>query len=270
MRIKHSTTILKSLLCALIICLYACTPATRDEHTLIVGTISGPETELMHVAADVAKKKFKLDIKIVEFEDYVLPNAALADGTLDANMIQHQPYLTQSIATHHYPIESIGKTFIYPMGAYSKKYKDLSDIAPESTIAIPNDPSNATRALLLLHEAGLIQLTHTNLTNITPHDIQQSTLKLNIIELDAAQLPRALSDVDLAIINTNYAILAGLLPSRDALLLETADSPYANVVVVRSAEKEAPKYQHLLNALHSQAVQHKADELFKRQAIRAW
>lgn len=245
-------------------------PQKRASNEIKVGTIAGPETELMEVAKNVAAQRYNLKVTIVTFSDYILPNQALADGSIDANMFQHKPYLEQTIATKGYNLTDIGKTFIYPMGLYSNKITKLKDLRDGATVAIPNDPSNGTRALLLLQQAGIIQLKPGLNLKSTVADITYNPKHIQIKEIDAAQLPRVLADVDLAAINTNYAMVAGLLPSRDALLLESSDSPYANVVVVRTAESQDPKYAKLMDALHSDEVLAAAKNLFQGQAIPAW
>ncbi len=242
----------------------------HGENEVIVGTIAGPETELMEIAKQVAADEYNLNVKIVEFNDYSLPNQALADGSIDANVFQHQPYLDAAMKAKNYHFAVMDKTFIYPMGIYSSKYKKLTDIPVGAVIAIPNDPSNESRALLLLKKAQVITLKPNVETGATIHDIESNPKKLQFKELDAAQLPRALEDVDLAVINTNYAMLAGLMPSTDALAIENSNSPYANVVVVRDTDTDQPKLINLVRALHSKPVIDKASELFKGQAIIGW
>lgn len=242
----------------------------RAENELYVGTIAGPETELMEVAKKIAQEKYHLNIVIVQFNDYSLPNQALADGSIDANMFQHQPYLDAAVKAKHFPIVSIAKMFIYPVGVYSSKWKSINQIPDKAIVAIPNDPSNETRALILLQQGGLITLKSNPNETLSPLDIEKNPKHLQFKELDAAQLPRVLPDVDLAVINTNFALLAGLNPKDNALLKESASSPYANVVVVRADKKNAPKFQQLLEALHSPEVLEKAKQLFKNQAIPAW
>lgn len=254
---------------ALLAGLAACGNQKRSDNEILVGTIAGPETTIMEVAQAVAKDRYGLKIKIITFNDYVLPNQALADGSIDANMYQHEPYLQETIATKGYQLISIGKTFVYPMGIYSKKIKQIRDLKPGSTVAISNDPSNQTRALLLLERAGVIGL-EKNVENASIHNIKDNPFKLQFKELDAAQLPRVLNDVDIAAINTNYAMMAGLLPSKDAFFMEKANSPYANVIVIREKDKNLIKYKSLARALHSPEVLEKAKELFKGQAIKAW
>ncbi len=270
--IKWNNTMLHSLkkylLVACAFFLVAC--ESQDKNTLKVGTISGPETELMQVAQDVAKEKFGLTVQIIEFSDYVEPNAALNDGSIDANMFQHQPYLDQQIKDRHYQLITVGKTFVYPMGIYSKKIKTIADVPKDGLVAIPNDPSNEGRALLLLQKAGLIQLKKAAGLYATPIDIQRNTKQLKFKELDAAQLARSLQDVDLAIINTNYAIPAGLSPTQDAIFHEDSDSPYANIIVVRQDEKEDPRIKQLVASFQSDKVLNAAKHIFNGQAIPAW
>jgi D-methionine transport system substrate-binding protein len=199
-----------------------------------------------------------------------MPNTALNDGSIDANMFQHKPYLNEIVKTRHYNLVAIGKTFIYPMGIYSRKYISLQKVPVNAIVAIPNDPSNEARALLLLSKAGLIQLRSGANIRATTMDVTSNPKNLQIKVLDAAQLPRVLPDVDLAVINTNYAIPANLTPTKDALFIEDASSPYANIVVVRKKDKNDPRFKQLLSALHSKDVLLEAERLFKGQAIPAW
>lgn len=247
-----------------------CSHSASGANEIRIGTIAGPETELVEVAKNVAAQKYGLDVEIVQFTDYVLPNQALADGSIDANMFQHLPYLDETIAAKGYQLTPIGKTFIYPMGLYSSKIKSLNDVKPNAVVAIPNDPSNEARALLLLEKAGLIKLKDDTSLKVTPQDIIENPKQIKITELDAAQLPRVLKDVDLAAINTNYAMVAGLVPSKNALFLENTDSPYANIVVVRTKDMNDPKFAKLMEALHSPEVVSRAKTLFQGQAIPAW
>ncbi len=264
LRIKFS---LISLLCLFLV---ACSPSERADNEIYVGTISGPETELMEVAKKVAKEKYDLNVKIITFEDYIMPNTALAEGEIDANMFQHQPYLDVVIEKQKYAIEPIGKMYIYPMGIYSKKVKSLEELPKGAVIGIPNDPSNAARALRLLAKANLISIPNSNDLELTPKKIYANPKELVIKEIAAAQLPRVFTEMDAAAINTNYAIPAGLLPTKDAVFIEGTDSPYANIVVVRTSEKDKEKYKQLMQALHSPEVVEAAKKLFNDQAIAAW
>jgi D-methionine transport system substrate-binding protein len=243
---------------------------SRDKNVLLIGTIAGPETELMQAVAQVAKNKYGLNVKVIEFTDYIQPNAALNDGSIDMNMFQHQPYLDQQIKNRHYELVSIGKTFIYPMGIYSTKIKTISAVKPGDLIAIPNDPSNEGRALLLLQKAGLIKLNASAGLFATPADIQDNPHQLKFKELDAAQLSRSLPDVTFAAINTNYAVAAGLSPAKDAIYLEGKDSPYANIIVVRTKDANDPRMKQIVSAFQSPEVLQEAKRLFNDQALRAW
>ncbi|MFA6301723.1 MAG: MetQ/NlpA family ABC transporter substrate-binding protein [Legionella sp.] len=239
-----------------------------SENTLVVGTIAGPETELVETAKQVAHDKYNLNIKIVAFNDYNLPNEALQDGSLDANVYQHLPYLKAAIKAHHYKIQAVGRTFVYPMGIYSKKIKNLKELPEKAIIALPNDPSNEMRALLLLQKAGLITLKNNNLAGL--QDISDNPKQLQFKEMDAAQLPRILPDVDAALINTNFALPAGLHPSHDALFTEDKDSLYANIIVIRKDTNKKEQIDLFIKALNSDEVKDKAQNLFGDAAIPAW
>lgn len=261
--------IVKKLLIGLsVLLLTACQP--EDKNTLKIGAISGPETEILQVAQEYAKTKLGLSIKIIEFTDYLQPNAALNDGSLDANMFQHQPYLDQQIKDKNYALVSIGKTFVYPMGIYSDKLKKLTELPKGSLVAIPNDPSNEGRALLLLQKAKLIKLDKKAGLYATPQDIIENSKQLTFTELDASQLTRSLPDVTIATINTNYAVAAGLSPTKDALFLENKDSPYANIIVIRKDSVNDPRMKQLVAAIQSDAVLKAAKRIFNGQAIKAW
>lgn len=245
----------------------ACSQQKDGPNTVIVGTIAGPETSLMQVAKRVAKERYGLDLKIVTFSDYNTPNAALADGSLDANAFQHLPYLKSQDKEHGYHLISVGKTFLYPMGLYSKKIKELSQLKEGDKIAIPNDPSNEARALLLLQKAGLIKLREGVTITATPMDIVENPKHLKFIPLGAAELPRILDSVSIAAINTNYAVPAGLSPSKDALFEEAPDSPYTNIIAARKNDANLNKIKELVAAYQSQPVVDKAKKIFGDAAI---
>jgi len=247
--------------------------AHADGKVIRLGTESGPEVQVWQVAQKVAKEKEGLDIKIVEFNDYVQPNAALDAGDLDANSFQHQPYLDSQIKQRGYKLISVGTTYISPMGVYSHKVKSLKDLPQGAQVAVPNDPSNENRALLLLQAQGLIKLkagAGTGGYNATALDIAENPKKLKFSELDAAQLPRALSDVSAAVINTNFALSAGLQPVKDALALESLHSPYVNVIVVRAKDKDQPWVKKLVAAYQSPEVKAYIDKTFKGAMVAAF
>lgn len=253
--------------CFLLLNLLSCSNKPAP-NTLTVGTIAGPETELVETAKEVAQKKYGLNIKIITFNDYNLPNVALQDGSLDANVYQHTPYLNAAIKAHGYDLEPIGRTFVYPMGIYSKKHTALKDLPENALIALPNDPSNELRALQLLEKAHLITLKNTENTGL--NEIATNPHHLQFKEMDAAQLPRVLPDVDAALINTTFALPAGLNPSHDALFTEDKSSPYANLIVIRKNSPKKEQLELLVKALNSQEVVEKANTLFGDAAIPAW
>lgn len=256
--------------CVLTIGLAGCNRLDNTHRPLRVGVVSGPEADLLKVAKNLLEKQHGVLIKVIEFSDYHLINAALHDGSLDANMFQHQPYLEIELQHKHYPFFIMGKTFYYPSGIYASKLKNLAQLQPGALVAIANDPTNEGRALLLLEKAGLIKLNPAVGFLATPKAIQYNPKNLRFKELDAAQLTRALQDVDIAVINTNYAVLAKLYPSRDALFTEDKYSPYANVVVVREKDKDKPQLKQLVAALHAAEVVEAANSLFQGEAIPAW
>lgn len=236
-------------------------------NTIRVGAIAGPESQLVEVAKAVAKKEFGLNVRIVTFTDYNTPNQALVDGSIDTNAFQHLPFLLAQIKARHYDITPVGDTFLYPMALYSKSVKKLSELPANAKIAVPNDPSNEARALLLLQKAALITLKPNVTINATVEDVANNPKHLQLVALDAAQLPRALSDVALAAINTNYAIPAGLSPLKNALFAEQIDSPYINLIVSRAADKNTKKVKEFVEAFQSVPVVAEARKLFGDGAV---
>lgn len=259
---------IKFLLLPLFFSLFACHQQPTPPNTLTIGTIAGPETDLVRMAETVAKNQYDLNIKVVEFSDYNLPNEALQDGSLDANVYQHLPYLESAQKSHGYTLEPIGRTFLFPTGLYSTKIKQLDALPERAQIAIPNDPSNEARALILLAKANLITLKKTNTPSL--QDILTNPKKIRFKTLDAAQLPRVLPDVDAAVINTTFAIPAGLNPMRDALITEDKTSPYANLIVIKINSPKREQLDLFVKAMHSDAVQNKAQALFGDAAIASW
>ncbi|QCP48115.1 MetQ/NlpA family ABC transporter substrate-binding protein [Trinickia violacea] len=243
--------------------------AHAEDKAIKVGTISGPDAQIWAVVTKVAKRE-GLDVKVIEFNDYVQPNAALDAGDLDANSFQHQPYLDSQVKQRGYKIVSAGLTYISPLGIYSKKLKSVKDLQPGAKVAVPNDPSNENRALLLLQAQGVIKLkagAGTNGSSATPLDIAENPKKIKLVELDAAQLPRALGDVDAAAINTNYALAAGLQPTQDAIALEDIHSPYANLIAVRAQDKDKPWVKKLVAAYQSDDVRQFIKTQFKGSVV---
>jgi D-methionine transport system substrate-binding protein len=243
--------------------------AAAPERPIKVGVTAGPHAEIMDVVKKIAEKD-GLKIQVVEFNDYIQPNVALNQGDIDVNSFQHEPYLDNIIKDRKFEIVSIAKTVIFPMGLYSKKVKNLTELKPGSVVAIPNDPTNGGRALALLENKGALKLKPGLGHKATVADITENPKNLKIKELDAAQIPRSLADVDLAAINTNYAMTAGMNPVKDSIALEDGNSPYANLIAARTKDKDNPAFQKLIKAYQSEEVKKFVLEHFKGSVIAAW
>ncbi|MFC5757590.1 MetQ/NlpA family ABC transporter substrate-binding protein [Rhizobium sp. GCM10022189] len=258
---------MKKLIIAAAIAAFAAGSAFAED--IKVGVTPGEHAQIMEKVAEIAKTK-GLNIEIVEFSDYVVPNQALADGDIQANSFQHQPYLDNQIADRKFDLVSIGTTITTPMGVYSKKVKSLDELKDGATVAIPNDPTNGGRALLVLASKGLIKFKENPGIKVTVADIIDNPKNIEFAEIDAAQLPRSLEDVDAAVINTNYAMEAGLHPKTDAIAIEGEKSPYANVIVVRTADKDAPWAKTLVESYHDESIRKFINEEFKGALIPSW
>ena len=198
------------------------------------------------------------------------PNVALADGSIDVNAMQHQPYLDSLVRDRGFRLVAVGNTFVYPIAAFSRKISDISELQDGATIAIPNDPSNEGRTLILLHQKGYIKLKDVSNLEATPSDIVENPRNFRFIELDAAQLPLALDDVDMAIINNTYSVPAGYIPSKHGLLVEGKDSPYVNIIVSREDNQDDPRIRALVQSYQTDAVEAKSYELFKGSSVAGW
>ena len=236
---------------------------------ITVGVTAGPHAQVMDFVAKEAAKQ-GLKVKVVEFNDYIQPNIALEQKELTANSYQHQPFLDNMVKERGLHLTSIGKTILLPMGLYSNKYKDLTKVPEGASVAIPNDPTNGGRALLLLQQAGLLKLKDGGSPKSTVNDIVDNPKKLQIKELEAAQIARSLNDVDIACVNTNYALASGLNPLKDAVIVESKDSPYANVFVVRDADKDDPTIKKLLSIYQSPETKKFIEDTFKGSIIPAF
>lgn len=235
--------------------------SAQAQDTIKVGVTAGPHAQIMEHVKQVAAAD-GLKIQIVEFSDYVQPNAALVSGDLHANSYQHGPYLDAQVKDRGYKIVKLANTVNFPIGLYSKKVSKLEELKPGAKFGIPNDPTNGGRVLLLLQEQGLIKLKANAGLKATPLDVVENPKKLRFVELDAAQLARSLDDLDASAINTNFAIAAGMNPKKDALVLERADSPYVNLLVVREADKNAAWAQQLVKAYRSESTRAFVDKQF--------
>ena len=227
-------------------------PAPKDSRavTLKVGVSPVPHAEILGAVKDKLAKE-GINVEIIEFTDYVQPNLALNDKNLDANYFQHKPYLDEFVRSRNLKLVSAGAIHLEPMSVFSKKIKDLKDLPDGARVAIPNDPTNGGRALLVLQSAGLIKLRDGAPITATPQDITENKKNLQFSELEAPQLPRSLEDADISVININNALEAKLNPN-DAVFTESSDSPYANIVAVREGDENRPEIKKLIEALTSQ------------------
>ena len=237
--------------------------------SISVAATAVPHAEILEfVKPALAKQGVELKIKV--FTDYVQPNVQVAEGRLDANFFQHQPYLNEFNSSRGTDLVSIAGVHVEPFGAYSSKIKSLADLPQGANVVIPNDATNGGRALLLLQKAGVITLKDDAGITATVKDIVNNPKAIKVRELEAATLPRVLAQVDLALINTNYALEAGLNPSKDALVIEGSDSPYVNILVVDSKNKDAADLQKLAKALNSAEVKAFINDKYKGAVVPAF
>lgn len=228
---------------------------------LKVGASAVPHAEILQsIAPKLEEQGVKLDI--VEFNDYVQPNVQLYEKKLDANFFQHAPYLDQFNEDKNYDLVKVIGVHIEPFGAYSNKIQSVDELKDGAKIAIPNDPTNGGRALSLLEANGIIKLKDDVGVSGTVADIVENPSNVEIVELEAATLPRVLDEVDLALINTNYALQAGLAPTKDALFIEGSDSPYVNILVSRPDNQDSDAIQKLAAALTSPEVKQFIEEKY--------
>lgn len=237
--------------------------------TIKVGGTPTPHAEILNYVKPILAKE-NINLIIIESNDYIRPNLALADKELDANFYQHIPYLDKFNAERNLNLVKISSIHFEPMGIYSNRFNKLSELPKKSSIAIPNDPTNAARALLLLAKAGLIELKENSGIATTKDDIISNPKNLDIREVDAPQLPRALTNNAIAVINANYALEAKLNPLKDSLFLEDKESPYVNILVSRQGEENRPELQALTKALTSPEAKKFIKEKFKGAIIPAF
>lgn len=228
-------------------------PTASKTVTLKVAATPVPHGEILKFIEPQLKKD-GVELKIVEFTDFISPNTALDDKSVDANYYQHIPFLENSMAQKGYKFAVAAPIHILPMAAYSKKIKSMNDVPQGATITIPNDPSNGGRALLLLEKAKVLKLKDGVGVKATTLDIIENPKGVKIKEVEAAQVPRTLDDVDVAVANSNYAIGVGLNPLKDSIIIEEKDSPYAVVVATRAGDEKKPEVQKLVKALKSEEV----------------
>ena len=224
-----------------------------NDGKLVVGVTAGLHEDLANLAKEAAAKD-GLEVEVKVFSDYVLPNTSLVEGDLDANSFQTQPFLDAFNEDRGENLVSVADTILNPMGIYSEKYTSLADIPSGASFALPNDATNGGRALVVLESAGLIKLKEGVGINGSIYDVEENPKNLQFVELEAAQLPKQLPEVDFAAINTNFALEAGLHPKKDSIYLEDANSPYVNKIVVREGEEESEDLQKFLKAYQTDEV----------------
>ncbi|QXI12098.1 MetQ/NlpA family ABC transporter substrate-binding protein [Pseudomonas zeae] len=237
--------------------------------TLTVAATPVPHAEILEFVKPALAKE-GVDLKVKVFTDYIQPNVQVAEKRLDANFFQHQPYLDEFNKAKGTSLVAVTGVHLEPLGAYSSKLKDLKDLPSGAKVVIPNDATNGGRALLLLAKAGVITLKDPTNILSTVKDIATNPKDLKIRELEAATIPRVLTQVDLALINTNYALEAKLDPSKDALVIEGNDSPYVNILVSRADNKDSDAMQKLAAALHSPEVKKFITEKYKGAVLPAF
>lgn len=222
-----------------------------EDNKIVLGVSPVPHEEIIE-ALMPRLQEAGLDVELVAFDDYVQPNIALDQGDLDANYFQHKPYLDNFSSERNLKLSSIGAVHIEPMGFYSAKVKSMDELKDGDEILIPNDPSNGARALLLFEKNGLIKLNDPTNPNVTEADITENPKNLKFTALDAANIANTYKDVAGGVINSNFALGAGLVPGKDSIIIEDKDSPYANIVAVRTGEENKEKFKVLMDVLHSE------------------
>ena len=240
-----------------------CGQQAEEKKEITVGATPVPHAKILKEVVKPKLAEEGITLQIKEFTDYVTPNLALSDGSIDANYFQHVPYLNNFKEERDLDLTYTAKVHLEPMGLYSNKIDSLDGLKSGSTVAVPNDATNEGRALLLLENKGLIKLEEEAGLKATPVDIVENPKNLKFKELEAAQLPRVLKDVTAAVINTNYALEADLVPTKDAIVIEGEDSPYANVLAVRTGNKNDPLIQKLTKVLTSEEVKQYIQEQYK-------
>lgn len=233
---------------------------------LKVGVTAGPHADIARKVKELAQKQ-SLEVEIIEFNDFILPNEALASKDLDINSYQHEPFLNEQIQSRGYKLKAIAKTVVMPLGVYSERLTSLKDLPNGAKIIIPNDPTNGGRALKLLAKKGIIEVR--NVVSPSVLDIASNPKNISFIEIEAPLVPRSLADADAGIANTDWILQAGRDP-RSAIASEDKDSPYANVLVVRESDDARDDIQKFVNLYHSPEIRTFIETQYKGAVIPAW
>ena len=245
------------------------TEETAEPVTLNVAASPTPHAEILLECVDILAEQ-GITLNVNEYGDYIVPNTAVEEGDEDANYFQHVPYLDNFNAENGTHLVSVAGVHVEPMGIYAGMTASLEELADGATVAVPNDVTNEARALLLLEAQGLITLSEEAGLEATPKDIVENPKNLEFKELEAAMLPNVLTEVDIAVINVNYALQAGFNPVEDALAIENADSPYVNILVVKEGNEGNPAIAALIEALHSDAVRDFINEKYAGAVVPAF
>ncbi|WP_223701673.1 MetQ/NlpA family ABC transporter substrate-binding protein [Sutcliffiella deserti] len=240
-----------------------------SEDKLKVGVTAGPHEQILEKVKEVAAED-GLEIEIVVFNEYVMPNVALDEGDLDVNSFQHKPYLDKFKEDRDLDLVEIANTVNFPMGIYSSEIKDVSELKEGDKVGLPNDPTNGARALILFEQAGLIKLKEDADVGATVKDIEENNLNLEFVELEASQIPRQLDELAAAAINTNFAVEHGFVPTKDSIFIEPSDSPWVNLLAVRAENENDPVLEKLIKAYHSDEVKQFIADTFEGSVVASW
>ncbi|WP_067839676.1 MetQ/NlpA family ABC transporter substrate-binding protein [Amphibacillus sediminis] len=257
---------------ATLLALVACGNGTGEalpEDEITIGVTAGPHEQIIEKVAELAEAE-GLTLNVEVFTEYVIPNTALAEGEIDANSYQHKPFLDDFKEDRGLDIVDVATTVNFPMGIYSTAIEDVSELQPGDSVALPNDPTNGARALMLFEDAGLITLAEGVGASATVLDIEENPLDLDFIELEASQIPRQLEELAAAAINTNFAIEHGFVPTQDSIYIEPGDSPWVNLLVVREENKDDPVIEKLIGLYHSDEIKQFIEDTFEGSVVPSW
>lgn len=271
-KFQSAITILLLISIAVVFTACGASETTAEDENVIKLGVTASETEVWdHIEEELAKEDITLEI--VSFSDYTRPNIALADGEIDVNSFQHYAFFDNFKEEHSLDLTAIGETVIAPIGLYSSKIEDVSQLKEGDEITIPNDETNSGRALILLQSAGLIKLDEKAGNLPTTKDITENKLNLKITEIDAGTTARTLDDVAAAVINSGFAVDAGFIPTRDSIFLEPVNEdskPYINIIAVRSEDKDNELYKKIVELYQTDEVEEIVNELYKGSQVTAW
>lgn len=263
-------TVLSLILVLSLVIFVGCTGKTSDSSDLIkIGASPAPHSQILEAIKPILEKD-GIKLEIVEFTDYIQPNIALADGSIDANFFQHKPYFDNFIKEENLDLLALGQVHVEPMALYSNNYSSIDEIPTGAELAIPNDDVNGRRALLLLEANGLITIDPNAGAGATERDIIDNPRELKIKALEAALIPRVLEDLDGAVINGNYALEAGLNPVKDGLIIEDKESEFGNIIAIRREDESKDKFKKLMEALQSDEIRRFLEEEYDGAIVPAF